>query len=64
MVELVLLESAVDDTTSVISHNLLPAITELIENEQIEAKRARLQSVKVLDEVMNGLPASGDTIMV
>ena len=57
---LVLLESAVDDTTSVISHNLLPAITELIENEQVEAKKAKLQSIKELDEVIKGLLTGGD----
>ena len=57
---LVLLESAIDDTVSVIKYSVLPAITELIDNEQIEAKESEVKSVEELNDLLNSLISDGE----
>ena len=57
---LILLESSVDDTVSVLNRALLPTITELVENENVESKTAEVQSATEIDKVFNGLVADGE----
>ena len=59
---LILLESAVDDSVSVINNTLLPIILKLIEDEHIETKRNKVWSVEELDMVFEDLLGSFDTL--
>ena len=52
---LVLLESAVDDSVSVISNTLIPIILKLIEEEHVEAKQNKVQSAEELDKLFKDL---------
>ena len=52
---LILLESAIDDSVSVINNTLLPTILKLIEDEHIETKRNKVQSLEKLDKSFKDL---------
>ena len=52
---LVLLESAVDDTISVVNNSLLPTLVTLIEDEHIEAKEEELKSAEEIEMVLEDL---------
>ena len=53
--KLVLLESAVDDSISVVSNSLLPTVVTLIEDEHIEVKEEELKSAKEIEKVLEDL---------
>ena len=57
---LILLESSVDDTVSVLNRTLLPAITELMNDEQTKSKKARVESVKEIDAMLEDLLTNSD----
>ena len=60
---LILLESLVDDTVSVLNRTLLPAITELMNDEQTESKKARVESVKEMNTILEGLLTNGKAVL-
>ena len=61
---LILLESAVADTISIVDNSVLPTITELIDKEQIEAKQNEVKSVEEFNDLLISLMSDSEAISI
>ena len=61
---LILLESAVADTISIIDNSVIPTIAELIDKEQIEAKQNEVKSVEEFNGLLISLMSDSEAISI